>query len=123
MRRPRAVHLALVGALVGGAFAAGAPATADHFHVNCNGHGFVHGEDTNDGSFFSRVDGGPCHNSSSCSLYQFSSFLGGAAAAAGYTCNNWSRNYGNYQECPGSASVELATRFDRHRHYAHNWCG
>lgn len=120
----RSQRITLIAALAVGGLSVVAPQSrADHFHVNCNGHGFVHGENTNDGSFFSRVDGGPCNHSSSCSLYQFSSFLGGAAASPGVTCNNWSRNYGNYQECPGWANVYLATRFDFHRHNAHNWCG
>ena len=81
----------MVAALgVGVVTAVTADATAAHYHVNCNGHGFVHGENTNDGSFFSRVEGTPCHNSSTCALYQYDSFIGSAAAAPGLTCNNWS---------------------------------
>ncbi len=119
---PRGVAvLAAVAALSTGAIAGvAADATADHWHVNCNGHGLVHGESTNDGSFFSRVDSGPCHNSSRCDLFQYDSVLGYAAAAPGVTCNNWSRNYGNYYECPGNARVELSTRFGYHRHNTHS---
>ena len=33
-------------------------AIAEHYHVACVGHGFVHGESTTDGSFFARVEAG-----------------------------------------------------------------
>lgn len=123
LRHGSIVLASVLGIVVGVSAALPGEAPAGHWDVTCNGHGFVHGEDTNDGSFFARVDSGPCNGSSQCNLYQFGSALGYAASAPGQTCNNWSRNYGNYQECPGWANVSLSGHFSLHRHNAHNWCG
>lgn len=115
--------LAVMMFATGAAGAVAVDATAEHFHVNCNPHGFVHGENTNDGSFFSRVDTEACHHTKRCDLFQFNSVIVYGGSAPDFTCNVWSRNYGNYQECPGNARVELSRVFGYHQHLAHNWCG
>jgi hypothetical protein len=99
-------------------------ALADHYHVNCVGHGFVHGESTTDGSFFARVEQGCGVTLRTCDLYTNGSFIGGqVVSAAGTTCNAWSRNYGSYSECASTAHVYARDLFGEHVHKAHNWCG
>lgn len=94
-----------------------------HYHVNCVGHGFVHGESTTDGSFFSRVlygcGSGPRH----CAIYNYGSFVGDLAVGGTSTCNAWSYTYGTYVECASSARVFYSGVFSSHDHYAANWCG
>jgi hypothetical protein len=98
-------------------------ALADHYHVNCLGHGFVHGEVSYDGSFFARVEQGCGSTLRRCELYTNGSFIGGQVVAATGTCNAWSRNYGNYSECNSTAHVYAKDVFSEHVHKAHNWCG
>ena len=97
-------------------------AFADHYHVTCVGHGFVHGDYTTDGSFFARVETGCGSSSRSCYLYVSGSFIGGLSVGNA-TCNAWSRDYGTYTECHGSAYVTFVPNFNGHTHLAHNWCG
>ena len=57
-------------------------ALADHYHVNCVGHGFVHGDSTSDGSFFARVEQGCGSTLRECDLYTNGNFIGGQVVAA-----------------------------------------
>lgn len=99
-------------------------ALADHYHVNCIGHGFVHGESTTDGSFFARVEAGCGSTLRECDLYTNGSFIGGQfVGTPGTTCNAWSRNYGTHSECASTAHVFSSNVFNEHVHKAHNWCG
>jgi hypothetical protein len=98
-------------------------ALADHYHVACVGHGFVHGESTGDGSFFARVEAGCGSTLRECALYANGSFVGGATVGGtGATCNAWSRNYGNYSECASTAHDYASGVFSNHVHKAHNYC-
>ena len=98
-------------------------AYANHYHTNCIGHGFVHGDDSNDGSFFSRVETGCGSVNRRCDLHSYGLYVGGISVySSATTCNAWSRNYGNYVECASSAHV-FADIWSDHFHYAHNWCG
>ena len=124
-RAPTTISLRflLVVLLVG--FAWGAivrVALADHYHVACVGHGFVHGDVTTDGSFFSRVEAGCGSTYRTCALYVSGSFVGDTSVTTG-TCNLWSRSLGNYTECAGTAHVYSSGVFASHVHKAHNWCG
>jgi hypothetical protein len=98
-------------------------ALAEHYHVNCVGHGFVHGESTTDGSFFARVEAGCGSTFRRCDLYTNGSFIGGSSASGSLTCNLWSRSLGSYTECASTAHVYSAGLFSDHVHKAHNWCG
>ena len=98
-------------------------ALADHYHVNCVGHGFVHGDSTSDGSFFARVEQGCGSTLRECDLYTNGNFIGGQVVAAQGTCNAWSRNYGSYSECASTAHVYAQSLFSDHVHKAHNYCG
>jgi hypothetical protein len=117
--------LALLMAIAG--FAWGGLVTvalANHYHVNCVGHGLVHGASTTDGSFFARVEAGCGSPSRSCKLYTNGSFDGGETVSGSTTtCNAWSRSFGNYTECASSAHVASSGVFAEHVHFAHNWCG
>jgi hypothetical protein len=97
-------------------------ALADHYHVACVGHGFVHGESTTDGSFFSRVEAGCGSTYRQCDLYSNGSFIGGSSASGSLTCNLWSRSIGNFTECASTAHTYSAGVFSNHVHKAHNWC-
>src|SRR5215218_6015722 len=67
-------------------------ALADHYHVACVGHGFVHGDSTTDGSFFARVEAGCGSSLRECELYTHGSFIGGSSVSGSTaTCNLWSR--------------------------------
>jgi len=93
-------------------------ANAAHYHVDCNGHGFVHGELLRDGSFFSRVEGGPCSAGSRCDYRTQTGYVAYGGAGAGTTCNNWSRAEGfQWEECGSYAYTELNGRFGGHQHY------
>lgn len=96
-------------------------ATADHYHVNCNNHGLVHGSSTSDSSYHARVEGTPCQGSSFCRVGQWDSALVERWASAGQTCNAHAYGYG--PECVGFAEVSLHGHIYGHRHNAHNWCG
>jgi hypothetical protein len=98
-------------------------ALADHYHVACVGHGFVHGDVTTDGSFFARVEAGCGSTYRQCDLYTNGSFIGGSSASNNLTCNLWSRSLGNYTECASTAHTYSAGVFANHVHKAHNWCG
>jgi hypothetical protein len=93
-------------------------ASASHFHVNCNGHGLVHGNSTSDGYFHSRVDGDPCHSGSRCDIGYYHNVYYYASASAGTTCDQIMLA----TECAGNAWVELNGRFSDHRHDAHDPC-
>ena len=97
-------------------------ALADDYHVNCVGHGYVHGSSQTDGSFFSRVEAGCSSGSRQCNIYVFGSFVGGLSVGNA-TCNAWSRTWGNYTECGSTAHVEFQPYFGSHVHKASNWCG
>ena len=118
-------RLLLVILLTG--FAWGAAVTialADHYHVACVGHGFVHGDSTSDGSFFSRVEAGCGSSYRQCDLYSNGSFIGGSSVnGTTQTCNLWSRSLGSYSECASTAHVYSSGVFSNHVHKAHNWCG
>lgn len=98
-------------------------ATADpSYHVNCVGHGFIEGDSQTDGSFFARVDDGCGSDYHECSIYSYGVFRGGTATGANGICSAWSRWYGNYTECAGSAVVYARYVFSSHPHYAPNKC-
>jgi hypothetical protein len=97
-------------------------AFADDYHVTCVGHGFVHGSSQTDGSFFARVESGCGSNSRSCDLYVSGSWIGGLSVGNA-TCNAWSRDFGDYTECHGTAHLTFAPWFNEHVHKASNWCG
>ena len=119
---PRFVLVVLLTGFLWGA--AVKAALADHYHVACVGHGFVHGESTGDGSFFARVEPGCGSTLRQCDLYTNGSFKGGVSVSGtGTTCNAWSRNFGNYSECASTAHVSSSGVFSHHVHKAHNWCG
>jgi hypothetical protein len=105
------------GALVRVAF-------ADHYHVNCVGHGFSHGENNDDESFFARVDAGCGSTLRTCKLYTSGSFIG-SQTVTGTTamCIAWSIDFGHFTECASTAHVESSGVFSDHMHKAHNWCG
>ena len=120
MRSPKALVLILCTGFLWGA--AVKVALADHYHVNCVGHGFVHGESTTDGSFFARVETGCGSTWRECKLYTYGSFVGGMTTTGSATCNLWSRNFGNFTECASTAHVQAAGVFGSHVHKAHNYC-
>jgi hypothetical protein len=97
-------------------------AFADDYHVNCVGHGFLHGASQTDGSFFSRVEAGCGSGSRSCDLYNWGSFVGGLTVS-GATCNAWSRDWGDFTECASTAHTTFQPYFGEHVHKASNWCG
>jgi hypothetical protein len=98
---------------------------ADHFHVTCVAHGFVHGNTLTDGSFFARVDPGCGSTLRTCDLYTSGTFIGGqVVTGTTATCTAWSADYGsNFTECASTAHVESVGVFSNHVHKAHNWCG
>jgi hypothetical protein len=99
-------------------------AVGEHWHSNCVAHGFVHGDSTTDGSFFSRVEAGCGSTSRRCEIYNWGSFVGSiSVGGTTTTCNAWSRNYGDYTECASTAHVYSSGVFNEHIHKAHNWCG
>jgi hypothetical protein len=97
-------------------------ALADSYHVTCVGHGFVEGGSQTDGSFFARVDAGCGSSSRTCSIYSYNTLRGGQTALLSTTCNAWSRDFGDYTECAGSAETYDPGVFSDHFHYAPNWC-
>jgi hypothetical protein len=121
MIRPRLVLLLAIAGFAWGA--AVTVALAEHYHVNCVGHGFVHGDSTTDGSFFARVEAGCGTASRSCDLYTGGSFIAGDTVTGSATCNVWSRTFGNFTECASTAHVAYTGVFSSHVHKAHNWCG
>lgn len=107
-------------------FSFGAIATvayADHYHTACVPHGFVHGADTNDGSFFSRIEYGCSTDPRRCAIYTYGSWRGDQTVSGTSTCNKWSRELGDLRECASTAHVWYSGVFSDHVHKAHNWCG
>jgi hypothetical protein len=99
-------------------------AVADHYHITCVGHGFVHGDSPGDGSFFARVDGGCGSMLRKCDLYTSGSWDGGQTVTGpSATCTAWSIEFGSFSECASTAHVESDGVFASHVHKAHNWCG
>lgn len=122
-RRPIVVPLvALLAAFSWGA--AVRVAFADHYHTNCMPHGFVHGGDTYDGSFHSRVETGCGSAYRRCELYELSTMIAWSSVSqTSVTCNAWSGSYsGSVAECLGKAQV-MGDLLGSHPHRAHNWCG
>ena len=119
---PRFVLIVLLTGFIWGA--AVRVALADHYHVACVGHGFVHGDSTTDGSFFSRVEAGCGSTYRQCEIYSNGAFKGSTSVSnSSSTCNLWSRSLGNYTECASTAHTYSAGVFSNHVHKAHNWCG
>jgi hypothetical protein len=119
---PRLVLIVLVAGFAWGATVT--VALADHYHVACVAHGFVHGESTSDGSFHSRVDAGCGSTFRQCEIYSNGSFKGSTTVNnSSGTCNLWSRSIGSFTECASTAHVYSAGVFSNHVHKAHNWCG
>ncbi len=117
---PLLIALALICAFSFGAIVK--LAFADDYHVNCVGHGFVHGGSQTDGSFFSRVEAGCGSGWRSCDIYVSGSYVGGLLVGAS-TCNAWSRSFGTFTECHATSHTEFPPYFGDHVHKASNWCG
>lgn len=99
-------------------------ARADHYHVNCVGHGFVHGSNPNDRLFYAETDAGCGSTSRSCYLYTNGSLDGGfTVGGTTATCIAQSTSFGSYSECNSTAHVAAYGVFADHVHKAHNWCG
>jgi hypothetical protein len=125
--QPRRLTSGLLLLLLLAAFSFGAivkVALADSYHVTCVGHGFVAGSSETDGSFFSRVETGCGSSDRYCAILSYG-VLRGAQEVYGTTttCNAWSRDFGDYTECAGSANVYDPGVFSQHSHLAPNWCG
>jgi len=120
-RRPALVALVVTCAVSFGAITQIAWAS-HHYHVNCVPHGFVHGSDTSDGSFYSRVEYGCGSGTRQCAIYNYGSFVARVIVGGSSTCNAWSYNYGSYTECASSAHVGYDGVFSEHGHLAANWC-
>jgi hypothetical protein len=97
-------------------------ALAQHYHVTCVAHGFVHGESTTDGSFFARVESGCGAGVRECKLYVYGSLIGSQTASGSTTCNFWSRSAGSFSECGSTAHTYASGVFSSHVHKAHNYC-
>jgi hypothetical protein len=98
-------------------------AVADHYHVACVGHGFVHGNYTTDGSFYGRVEAGCGSTLRNCHLYTYGSYIGGQTVTGSTAmCNAWSHSFGSYTECASTTHVDSRGVFSSHVHKAHNWC-
>lgn len=95
-------------------------ATGEHYHVNCNNHGLVHGSSTADSNYHARVEGTPCQEFSFCRANQWGTAVVERYASTGQTCNAHAYGYG--PECAGSADVNMYRHIYGHRHYAHNRC-
>lgn len=52
-------------------------------------HGFVHGSDTNDRSFCSRVEAGCGSSTRRCAIYNYGNFVGDLTVGGSSTCNAW----------------------------------
>jgi hypothetical protein len=98
-------------------------ATADSYHVTCVAHGFLEGGSQSDGSYFARVDPGCGTTVRGCDIYSYNVYRGGVTVyGTGTTCNAWSRAYGDFTECAGSAYAYDPGAFSSHMHYAPNKC-
>lgn len=94
--------------------------TADHYHVNCNNHGLVHGSSTRDSAYHSRVESGPCQAYAACDVGQVSNIILRGSTNPGVTCDTFLSGYG--PECDGFAKTGTDGPFVYHRHNAHNPC-
>lgn len=124
-RRPRSVTGPLLLMLLVSSFSFAAIAKvawATHFHTTCVPHGFVHGSDSNDGSFFARVESGCGSSTRRCGIYNYNSFVGDQTTGGSTMCNAWSQNYGSYTECASTAHTYYSGVFSDHVHKANNWC-
>jgi hypothetical protein len=125
--RPRRLTTPLLLLVLVCAFSFGAlvrVAFADHYHTNCVGHGFVHGDSLSDGSFFGRVEPGCGSTLRTCDLYTSGSWIGGVTVTGTTaTCTAWSIDFGSYTECASTTHVASSGVFSSHVHKAHNWCG
>lgn len=97
-------------------------ALAGHYHTACVPHGFVHGSDTNDGSFFARIEYGCGTGVRRCAIYNYGQWRGDQTVTGTSTCNAWSRTFGDFVECASTAHVWYSGVFADHVHKAHNWC-
>lgn len=98
-------------------------ATADpSYHVTCVAHGFLGGDYPTDGSFFSRVDDGCSAPYRDCGIYSYGVYRGDQWVGPGTLCSAWSRSFGDYTECAGSAYTYDQGVFSAHFHYAPNRC-
>ena len=97
-------------------------ATGASYHVACVAHGYVEGGSQTDGSYFARVDPGCGSTWRTCAIYNYNTYRGAQIAYDSGTCNAWSRDFGNFTECAGSADVYDPGVFSDHFHYAPNWC-
>jgi hypothetical protein len=122
-RMPAAlIVLALICSASFGAIVA--VALADDYHTTCVGHGFVNGGSNSDGSFFGRVEPGCGSTNRICPLYTYGSQIGYASVGGTtLTCNNWSRDYGDYTECASTTHTNNPGVFSDHVHKSSNWCG
>jgi len=99
-------------------------AFADHFHISCVPHGFVHGNSTTDESFYARVDAGCGSTVRTCKLYTSGALIGAQTVTGSTaTCLVWSIDFGHFTECASTAHVASSGVFAEHVHKAHNWCG
>jgi len=100
-------------------------ALADHYHVACVAHGFVHGNYLTDGSFYGRVEPGCGSTLRTCDLYTSGSWIGGVTVTGTTaTCTAWSIDFGrSFTECASTTHVESSGVFSKHVHKASNWCG
>lgn len=57
-------------------------ALASHYHTACVPHGFVHGSDTNDGSFFARIEYGCGTGVRRCAIYNYGQWRGDQTVTA-----------------------------------------
>lgn len=120
-RRTPLIVLALICSFSFGAIAR--VAVADHYHTNCVGHGFVHGNYLTDGSFYGRVEPGCGSSLRNCHLYTWGSYIGGQTVTGTTAmCNAWSWSFGSFTECASTAHVDSRYVFSGHVHKAHNWC-
>jgi hypothetical protein len=122
--RPLTAPLLLLVLLCAFSFGAIVRVAFADYHTTCVGHGFVHGDSLNDGSFYGRVEPGCGSTLRTCDLYTSGSFIGGVTVTGKTaTCTVWSRDFGNFTECASTTHVASAGVFPEHVHKATNWCG
>lgn len=96
-------------------------AFAQHYHVHCVSHGFVHGSSPSDNVFWSRIEAG-CGNPGSkyCRLYEaYGTMINSDAVArdVNVTCN--AQNSYEYGEAAASSYTDFNGVFHDHGHGAH----
>ncbi len=87
------------------------------YHQTCVWHGFLDGASPSDGSWFARVEGGCNPGTRDCAIYSYGVWRGSSTAWSGSLCNAWSRSFGDYTECAGSARLSADGVFSTHYHY------